>query len=52
MIEEYQRAEGIHSLDDAMRMIDAGANRLGVRVAVEIIEEYRRAEGGNASDRD
>jgi deoxyribose-phosphate aldolase len=39
-------AGGIHRLDDAMRMLNAGANRLGARVAVEIIEEYRRSEAG------
>jgi len=39
-------AGGIHSLDDAMRMINAGANRLGARVAVEIIEEYRQSKAG------
>ncbi len=33
-------AGGIHSLEDAMKMIDAGANRIGARVAVKIIEEY------------
>jgi deoxyribose-phosphate aldolase len=35
-------AGGIHSYQDVMRMIQAGANRIGARVAVKIIEEYHR----------
>ncbi len=33
-------AGGIHSLSDAMAMIEAGADRIGARVAVQIVEEY------------
>ena len=33
-------AGGIHSLSDAMAMVEAGADRIGARLAVEIIEEY------------
>lgn len=35
-------AGGIHSFEDAMRMIEAGANRIGARVAVKIMEEYHQ----------
>lgn len=35
-------AGGIHSLEDAMRMIEAGANRIGARVAVKILQEYHQ----------
>jgi deoxyribose-phosphate aldolase len=35
-------AGGIHSYQDVMRMIQAGANRIGARVAVKIIEEYHQ----------
>jgi len=33
-------AGGIHSYDEAIAMIEAGADRIGARVAVKIIEEY------------
>lgn len=36
-------AGGIHSFEDAMRMIEAGANRIGARVAVKIMEEYHQS---------
>jgi deoxyribose-phosphate aldolase len=32
-------AGGIRTYDDALRMIEAGANRIGTSVAVEIIKE-------------
>jgi len=35
-------AGGIHVLNDALSMIKAGANRLGTRLAVGILEEYHR----------
>mgnify|MGYP001128903538 CR=1 FL=1 len=35
-------AGGIHTLDDVIRMIHAGANRLGTRLAADILKEYQR----------
>lgn len=37
-------AGGIHTLDDVMKMINAGANRLGTRLAAEILEEYQQSQ--------
>lgn len=33
---------GIRTIDDAMKMIDAGANRLGISSAIDIIEDYKK----------
>lgn len=35
-------AGGIHSLNDVMTMLKAGANRIGTRLAAKILDEYRR----------
>ena len=37
-------AGGIHTLNDAMAMINAGADRLGTRMAAEILAEYRQSD--------
>lgn len=36
-------AGGIHTLQEALALIDAGANRLGTRMAKEILEEAKQA---------
>jgi deoxyribose-phosphate aldolase len=35
---------GIRSLDDAVRMIEAGANRIGTSSGVKIMEEYAKQQ--------
>ncbi len=37
-------AGGIHTLDDVMRMINAGANRLGTRLAKDVLKEYQQSQ--------
>ncbi len=37
-------AGGIHTLDDAMTMINAGADRLGTRLGAKILKEYRQSQ--------
>lgn len=36
---KIKAAGGIHSYDEAMAMIDAGADRLGVSASVKILQE-------------
>ncbi|MBG0771737.1 MAG: 2-deoxyribose-5-phosphate aldolase, partial [Anaerolineaceae bacterium] len=36
-------AGGIHNLQETLALIDAGANRLGTRLAKEILEEAKLA---------
>ena len=38
---KIKAAGGMHSLKDALAMIDAGANRLGVSASVAILEEAK-----------
>ncbi len=38
---QVKAAGGIRSLDDALRMIDAGATRIGTSAGVKIVEEFK-----------
>ncbi len=40
---KIKAAGGMHSLADALSMIDAGADRLGVSASVQILEEAKQA---------
>jgi deoxyribose-phosphate aldolase len=42
---QIKASGGIRSLDDALGMLEAGADRLGVSAGVEIVEELRRRTG-------
>ena len=41
---QVKAAGGIRNLDDAMKMIEAGAARLGTSHGVDIIEEFRKSQ--------
>jgi deoxyribose-phosphate aldolase len=38
-------AGGIRSLRDVVVMLDAGANRIGTRLAAQILDEHRATDG-------
>lgn len=40
---KVKAAGGVRSLDQALKMIEAGASRIGTSVGVEIIDQYRKA---------
>ncbi len=42
---QVKAAGGIRNLDDALKMIEAGATRLGTSHGVDIIEEFRKRQG-------